>query len=147
MKNNKSIIEVLKEFIETYPELKSFNGMFAKMDADTLEEDAPAYMIENVPAEPIVKRYKDGSSVRQLVFAIASREYYDAAENVETNRFYEDFADWIEDQSTKGILPELAKGMEARSIKMTTHGYLYDAEGKKAQYRIQGVLKYYKPAI
>lgn len=147
MKEDKSLIEALISYIKTYPDLKNFNGMFPKVDADKLEEDGPAYMIEIIPAEPVLKRYADGSSVRQLVFAISSREYYDDIENIDTSKFYEDFADWLERQSRDGKLPELPKNMEARKITATTPGYLYNAEGTKAQYRIQGVLKYYRPSV
>lgn len=143
----KSVISALKEFIETYPDLKEFEGMFPKVDVDKLEEEGPAYMIELVPAEPVIKRYMDGSSVRQVVFAISSREYYEECENIDTSKFYENFADWLEESSRKGVLPRLPGGMESRSITATTPGYLYDAEGTKAQYRIQGVLKYYKPPV
>lgn len=135
-----SVLQSIKEFIETYPDLKSF----PRVDMEKLEEDATAYMIENVPAEPFVKKYLDGSSVRQTVFAISSREFYGDVENLETHAFYERFAAWMEECTRNNTLPDLGSNREPMSIKATTGAYVYDAEGTKAQYRIQCVLKYYQ---
>lgn len=140
----KGIMESIQAFIETYPGLKDFGGMFPKVDVDTLEENATAYMIENVPAEPVLKKYLDGSSVRQTVFALTSREFYADCENVDTNNFYEGFADWLEQCTRTGNFPDLGTGKEVMEIKATTPGYLYDAEGEKAKYRIQCVMKFYQ---
>lgn len=140
----KGVIQCVQEFIATCPHLAAFEGLFPKVDVDKLEEDAAAYMIENVPAEPVLKNYLDGSSVRQCVFAFDSREYYEAIENIDTNNFYEEFAGWLETCTNSNELPDLGEGKEAMSIKATTPGYLYDTEGTKAKYRIQCVLKYYQ---
>lgn len=144
-KESKGVIECVRDFIATCPFLKDFPGTaIKKVDVDTLDGEATAYMIENVPAEPIVKKYLDGSSVRQTVFALDSREYYEDVENIDTNNFYEELADWLDNCTETGKLPDLGAKKEAMSIKATTPGYLYDAEGTKAKYRIQCVLKYYQ---
>lgn len=141
--DTKSVLQGIKEFIETYPDLKAF----PKIDMEKLEENATAYMIENVPADPIVKKYVDGSSIRRCVFAISSREFYGDVENLETHAFYEGFSSWMEECSSSGNLPDIGENMEAMSVKATTGAYVYNAEGTKAQYRIQCVLNYYKKPV
>lgn len=143
----KSIIQCIREFIETYPELKDFKNVFKKVDIDKLEEDATAYMIETVPAEPIIKKYMDGSSIRQTVFALSSREYYTEFDNEGTAAFYDDFSAWVERCNDSHVLPKLPEGMESQSIKLTTNGYLMAADADKCQYRIQGILKYYQKPL
>ena len=51
-----SVISAIRDFIATCPCLDEFNEAFAKVDLDKLEEDATNYMVESVPAEPIVRR-------------------------------------------------------------------------------------------
>ena len=140
----KGIMESIKAFIETYPGLKDFDGLFPKVDVDTLEENATAYMIENVPAEPWVKQYVDNTGIKQVVFALTSREYYADCENADTNNFYEAFAEWLDECTRNRTMPDLGPGKEAMEIRATTPGYLYDAEGEKAKYRIQCAMKYYQ---
>lgn len=48
-----------------------------KVRVNFLGETPIEYVIEEVPAEPIVKRYVDGSSIRQVLFIFASRDEYD----------------------------------------------------------------------
>lgn len=141
----KSIMQAIAEFIVTCPQLKEFEGLFPKVGVEILEENPTSYMIQSVPAEPKVKGYLDGSGIYRTVFAFESREYYDEIENIDTSKFYEDFAEWLDDCTREKVFPQLGNGLEPRKIKATTPGYLYDAEGTKAKYRIQCVMEYYKP--
>ena len=67
------------------------------------------YSIEETPCNPIIKKYIDGSSIRQFEFIFASRESYgpDVLNNISNSGFYEDFANWIEEENIKGNLPDL----------------------------------------
>ena len=143
----RSIPEAIAEFIATCPYLKFFDEIKPKVGVEIMEEEATSYMIESVPANPVVKSYTDGSQVCQAVFAVISRESYDDLETIDTSVFYENFANWLTDCSRKKELPKLDGKLEAQKIEATTPGYLYDEEGSsKAKYRIQCVLKYYKPS-
>lgn len=142
----KSVIQSIAEFIATYPNLKQFDGLFPIVGTEIMEESPTTYMISAVPAEPVIKKYLDGSGVYQTVFALDSREYYDQIENIDTGLFYEQFSDWLTACSNSGKLPVLEGGLEPRRIRATTPGYVYDAEGITAKYRIQCVFEYYKPA-
>ena len=124
--------------------LKEFEDMFPIVSQDLLEENAVAYCVESTPAEPILKRYANGDSVRQYVFSLCSREYYGANENKDTSEFYEKFSDWLESCTREGTLPELSGKLQSKSIRATTDGYLYDNQEEKCQYRIQCQFVYYK---
>ena len=79
----------------------------------------------------------------------ASREYYsqERLQNIENSVFYENFSDWVEEQSQAGNLPELPEGMEAQELKVLSSGYLFDGSMSNARYQIQLQLKYYKEAV
>ena len=68
-----SITNQVAEFIAGCPFLQEFQEMFPVVNVDMLEEDVTAYSIESTPAEPILKRYANGDTVRQYVFSLCSR--------------------------------------------------------------------------
>ena len=139
-----SVAVKVKEFIEGCPFLEEFEQMFALVNMDMLNEDATTYSIESTPAEPILKTYTNGDTVRQYIFSLCSRELYGSTENEKTAEFYEKFADWLEECTRSGDLPELSGKLQSRSIRATTGGYLYDNESTKCQYRIQCQFVYFK---
>ena len=102
-----SIIESVRDFISGCPLLK--NGIL--LNVDRLGDSEIEYTIDSDITDPILRRYTDGSSLRQFNFVFASREKYgaDTLQNIANSGFYEDFADWIETQSNAGNLPILDK--------------------------------------
>lgn len=137
------IIESIRNYIRTCPYLDEF----AKgINVDYLAEDSTTYSIEEVPCEPIIKKYINGDTIRQYDFIFCSREAYgpDVLQNIENCGFYEDFADWIELQSLLGKLPILKEGMESRKLKVSTTGYAFQTDVDKARYQIQLKLIYFK---
>lgn len=137
------IIDSLREYIKTCPYLDEFSK---GINVDYLAEDSTTYSIEEVPCEPIIKRYINGDTKRQYDFIFCSREVYgaDVLQNIENCGFYEDFANWIECQSNIGILPELSGNKESSEIKVTTTGYTFQTDVDKARYQIQLKLIYFQ---
>ena len=85
-----SVASKVKEFIETCSFLEEFEkATFPVVNLNLLEENPTMYSIEETPADPIVKRFANGDSVRQYVFSLCSRELYGPAEDEETAEFYE----------------------------------------------------------
>ena len=109
-----------------------------KVRVNFLGDTPIEYVIEEVPAEPIVKRYVDGSSIRQVLFIFASRD--------DSSNFYENLSDWFEQQTLNGDLPVLPEGMESQKIEAISTGYALEADEleKTARYQIQCKLTYYK---
>ena len=55
-----SVIAAIRDFVAECPYLEQFDQAFAAVELDKLAPDATNYMVELVPAEPIVKRYANG---------------------------------------------------------------------------------------
>lgn len=139
------IIDAVRTFMLKCPHLNEF----AKgINVDYLSEDIDSYSIEETPCNPIVKRYVDGSTMRQFEFVLASRESYgpEILQNIENCGFYEHFADWIEKENKMNNLPILEKGLKAEKIECTSTGYAYQTEVDRARYQIQLRLTYFKEA-
>lgn len=134
-----SVIESLREYILTFPELDE-NGCLC---VDYLGDQAIEYSVEAVPCNPVYQQYTDGGCMKQFLFLFASREYYSADVNqcIENLAFYEEFADWIFTNNRAGILPDLGE-REPVSIEVLTGGYAFDADSNTARYQMQLRLLY-----
>ena len=138
-----SLIKSIRNFIKECPHLDEF---YKSIGVDYLNDEVTSYMIEPVPAEPVLKRYINGDCKKQYLFVFASKEAYgpDVRENINNIGFYEDFAEWLDGCTENGDLPDLGGEKEALSISAQTTGYLFDASVDKAQYRIQCRLIYFE---
>ena len=108
------IIESVKNFILTCPHLAEL----ARVNVDFLPDSPDTYSIEEVPTNSVIKTYLDGSQERQYVFVFASRFYYsdEAKNNIENSGFYEDFSDWLDEQTKSGNLPIMREGLTPTKI-------------------------------
>ena len=139
------IINSIRKFMLECPHLDEF----AKgINVDYLDDEIASYSIEEVPTNPIIKRYVDGSSVRQFEFIFASRESYgqEVLQNIENSGFYEHFADWIEEKNKACGFPVLGSNLQARKIECTSTGYAFQTDEDRARYQIQLRLTYFKEA-
>lgn len=138
-----SIIEGLTEYFLGCPLLE--DGAFR---VDALGVGAVEYMLEPGITDIAVKRYVNGSSVRQYQFNFNSREPYgmDRLQAIQNSAFYEELAGWAEAQSRAGILPGMPEGMEALALRVLSPGYLFEASLDSARYQIQMHLEYFKEA-
>lgn len=129
-----TITESIREYILGFPELKDGCLLVDFMGNEPIE-----YTIEPIPCEPIIKRYTDGSCMKQFLFLFASREYFseDIAVNLGNLEFYEKFEDWIEEQNDNGILPDLGESRDPVSIEVTSRGYAFSADTNTARYQVQ----------
>ena len=140
------IIDEIRKFIkEECPLIKGKRSL----KLNCLEEKAPAMTIEQVPCNPIIKKYTDGGSQRQVVFVLASREEYDVElwKQVEAANFFEQLQDWFESASNEKHLPQLANGLTAQRIEVTSCAYKLTNSQTTARYQIQCKLIYYKEGV
>ena len=137
------IIKALRDYISQCPYLYEFNK---GINIDYLDNNSTMYSIEEVPCEPIIKRYINGDTKRQYDFIFASRESYgaDVFQNIENSGFYEDFSSWIEEESSKGNLPSLEGDRESLEIRVSTTGYAFQTDDNSARYQIQLKLIYFQ---
>lgn len=142
MGEEKGIIEAIREFIKTCPLIDKDN----KINVDYLGNEPIEYSIDPIPTTRVLSTNIDGTSTRQQLFNFSSREYYskEVAQNIANSKFYEDFAQWLENQTDKNILPELGNGRMATIIEANTSGYLYSTTTglNNAKYNIQCRLEY-----
>lgn len=139
----KSIIEGLTDYFLQCPLLK--DGVFR---VDALGSGPVEYALETGMTSPVVRTYVDGSSVRQYQFNFNSREAYsmDRILAIQNESFYEDFCNWVEEQSMIGNLPEMPEGCEAQALTVLTPGFMLDATMENAFYQVQLQLQYFKEA-
>ena len=142
------IIDSLRDYMRNLKCLDTFNNAI-RVNVNYLEPNADTYSIEEVPVEPIVKKYINGDSIRQYAFIFTSREPYgsDVLTNIDNSGFYEKLAGEIEKNNNKEIFPLLDDGMEALEIKVTSTGYAFAVTEDTAQYQISLRLKYFKKGM
>ena len=139
-----TIIESITEYIKQLNCIKDFERI---INVNYLSEDE-SFSIEEIPCEPVIKKYIGGKTLRQFQFSFCGKEPYTAEiiQNLDNSGFYEIFADEIENKNDNGILPLIKKGLEAKSIEVTSSSYCLRADEDKAIYQINLNLKYYKGA-
>lgn len=140
----KSIIEGLSNYFLSCPLLK--DGVFR---VNALGSEPVEYAIESAITSPIIQTYVDGSSIRQYQFNFNSREAYsmDRILAIQSESFYEEFCNWVEEQNSSGNLPEMPEGCEAQSLTVLAPGYMLDATMENAFYQVQLQLQYFKEAL
>lgn len=137
-----SIIEAVRAYIATCP-------LIPELDAINVEyqgADVGSYSIDPVPADPVVKTYLNGSSLRRFTFVFSSREFYgrDVLSNLENSLFYERFSDWLDEQNRAKNFPALEANLQPVSIRAINVGYAFATDLDAAQYQIQCQLEYLK---
>ena len=137
------IVESIRKYIS---ELDCMSKLDNVININYLPAKTDNFSIEEIPVNPIVKKYVDGSSIRQFQFVFCSREPYGAEilQNIENSTFYEDFADEIEKKNNQGVLPLLADNLEARSIEILSNAYTVSVTEDTSMYQINLNFKYYK---
>lgn len=137
-----TIIESVKIYLNQYAPLAG-----CRLHVDFLPAKQRSYSIEPVPCQPVIRRYADGSAVRQFLFVLASREAFgeELRQQINNLAFYETFADWLEEKNEKEELPALDGGRQPRSIEAVTSGYAFVPGTSTARYQIQCRLTYWQP--
>ena len=100
----KSMIELIKEFIETCPLLK--NG---KVNVDYIKDKPQSYSIDETPSSTILKSYPDGGSKNQILFDFSIQANFSVLENIKNSKFCDDFTKWIKEQNKKENLPKIER--------------------------------------
>ena len=136
-----TVIESVQKWLKTY------NGLKGRLDVDFLPEDADTYSVDTIPCEEVLKRYKDGGTMKQFQFAVSSRRYYE--QNIKNNlsnlQFFEDLTAWVEKKARARELPAMDKERQPLKIVVTSTAYPFIvSEDGKARYQIQMRLEYFQ---
>lgn len=136
-----TVIESVQKWLKTY------SGLKGRLDVDFLPEDADTYSIDTIPCEEVLKRYKDGGTMKQFQFAVSSRRFYEQniKQNLSNLQFFEDLTAWVEKKALARDLPTMDNGRQALKIVVTSTAYPFIvSEDGKARYQIQLRLEYYQ---
>ncbi len=133
------IIESIKKYFESCPLLSG-----GRVNVNFLAEKPLCYSIDTVAANPVVKSYCDGGTLRQYRFAFALRSIYDedATENIHAAAFFEELAAWVEQQSEQGVLPELSGKATPLGVEVMTTGSLLESSIGSARSQMEMRLLY-----
>lgn len=142
------IIESIRNYMRNLECLDTFNNAI-RVNINYLEENPDTYSIEEVPINPIIKKYINGDSIRQYAFIFTSREPYgvDILTNIDNSGFYEKLGNEIERNNENEIFPLLDDGLEPLKIEVTSTGYAFAVTEDTAQFQIQLKLKYFKKGM
>lgn len=130
------LIDYIRSLLRTCPLLEN-----ERINVDFLDAENGSYSVNTSPAAPIVKRFIDGSSIRQYVFTFSSAELYgeEIRQNLENAGFWEDFTEWIESVD----LPHtLETDQEPQKIEVLSSGYAFMTDADSARYQIECRLLY-----
>lgn len=137
------IIQAVREYILTFPLINELSNVIG---VEYLSEDTGTFSIEEVPNDTILNTYLDGSSERVFTFILAARFFYsdETINNINNSGFFENFREWLENNTENGVFPQLDSNMKPSSIEATTNGYLFNiASGmREARYQIQCRMTY-----
>lgn len=137
-----TIIDALRAWLRTYPPLAD-----GRLGVDFLPADAQTYSVDSVPGKEVVKRYLDGSALKQFDFVLSSRKFYgdQIAGNADNLAFYEGFSRWVAAQDRARRFPALDGGRTPRRIEVTTAGYPFlVSDDGLARYQIQLKFTYFE---
>lgn len=98
----KSKMELIKEFIETCPYLK--NG---KVNVDYIKDKPQSYSIDETPVDPVLQNFADGGRRIQIQFDFSIQANFSILENIKNSKFCDDFTEWIYLQDKIGNLPKI----------------------------------------
>lgn len=136
-----TVMECVRAWLRTYPGLKG------RLDVDFLDDEADTYSVDTIPCEEVLRRYMDGSTVKQFQFAVSSRRFYDQniTQNLSNLEFFEGLTDWVEWKAILRDLPEMDKDRTAQKIVVTSTAYPFViSEDGKARYQLQMRLEYFQ---
>lgn len=134
-----SITDAVRQFVRTYPPLAG-----ERLNVDFLPAKEGSYSIGVVPCKEWVKRYVDGSGVKQFLFVLSSREAFgeELRQQLDNLGFYEGFSRWLDQKTAARELPALGNGRAPLTAEATTSGYAFIPGTDTARYQIQCRLTY-----
>lgn len=135
-----SIIEGIRDFIQTYTELESSAPVWVEYLGNVPTE----YAVLPLAGGRVIETYITGKRVMEYPFAFRSMESTaDDLARLENNGFFEAFAEWLDDQTEFDNLPDLPDGKTAESIEALGWGYLFEqGESDTGIYQVQCRLVY-----
>ena len=136
-----TMIGAIRDYLQACPLLED-----ERLGVDFLPAEVATYSVDVTPVNPVVKRYTDGGSLRQVAFVFATRAYYGkhVRQQLDNLGLFEAFESWIEQQNRARKFPDLGEGRSVQKLEVTTSGYVFAPDTDTARYQIQCRLSYYQ---
>lgn len=133
------IIDSVREYMLSCPELSG-----KKININCLGTKMQSFTIDNVETDSIIKKYCDGSVLKQAVFTLGVRDRYDEnlGENLYVTNLLEKIEDWIYKQNIMKNLPILTCNMPVRSIEVTKSSHLHDTSMGSGRWQMEFMIVY-----
>ena len=135
-------LEAVRNYLRTFPGLES-------LSLDTLDYEHGGACLRPVPGEPVTRTYLDGATRRQEQFDLWIRRGSRGGDEARAAdlRWLSDLAETLEQNTRRGILPDLGPGKQARSLRTATtaapeilqeNGLLVDQITLRLDYLMEG---------
>jgi hypothetical protein len=135
-----SIIEGVRDYLRDYTGLSTDAPVWVEYLGNTPTE----YALLPLAGSRTIVTYINGKRLMEYPFAFRSMESTaDDLARLENNGFYEAFAEWLDEQTNDGDLPNLPEGKTAEAIEALGWGYLYEqGDSETGVYQVQCRLIY-----
>ena len=138
-----TIIESLRSLIKDCPYLQEFNK---GLNNENTGNESSLYEIEEIPTEPIIKKYVNGDSVNQYEFMFITKEAYekDIIKNLIESEFDKHLISWLQEMVSSKKLPEIDGNRQMQSIEASLTAGASEEDNLKEQYQIKFIVTYYQ---
>ena len=118
----------------------AFSIEYLGADADQVQ-----FSLEGTPTATVIDQFFLGSR-RAKNYVLASRMTYsqDNIQQAANSSFWDDFADWVETQTSAQNLPKLAGDKKAEAVVCLSPGYILNQDANTCRFQIQLQLQYYQ---
>ncbi len=135
-----TIVDALRQYFLLCPVIDK-----SPVDVDFLAEGSDRYSIGSEAADPIIKYYTDGTSLRQYLFSISFRGARGSVQQAIINSGQcEILSNWLELQTRASALPLLPNGTTAISIEAKSTGRAYQTSERDMTYEVPCRLVFFK---
>ncbi|MBD7912017.1 chloramphenicol resistance protein [Clostridium cibarium] len=137
-----TIIESLRLLIKDCPYLQEFNK---GINNENKDNTSCLYELEEIPTEPILKKYVNGDSINQYEFMFITKEAYEkeVIKNLIESEFDKHLISWLRKIVNNKNLLELDSNRQIQNIEASLTAEALKKENLKEQYQIKFRLTYY----
>lgn len=136
------MIESMRNYIAECPFLDEFTAV----NVNYLVDKVKAYSVnESTGYNPVISIDLSGNQEMQFQFSFDAKFYWneEIQNNIDNSIFFEKFRNWLEENNSNGIYPEI-EGIEPLAISATTNGFIFATNSDEAIYRISCKFTYMK---
>lgn len=135
---DKAIIDILKEYLETNC------AYIENLKIDYLSE-GKSWSLEQESNPIQIKKDVLGNRKMQLTFTLATRVFVNSITDDNQRKIlkaFSDIAEWMYQQTRKGLLPQLNEGETPESLEATDNAYLFAVSKDRTQARYEMPCKF-----